>query len=79
MASNILTADDFSLSHELGVGDAEKERTQNDIAALVGMENAKQWFQKHMIKVKHAEETGDMTSLKTCMNLVLTGSPGTWA
>lgn len=75
--SNVLTADDFSLTHELGEGEAEKQRTAREIADLVGMDNAKQWFKKHMTKVRHAEETGDMRSLMTCMNLVITGNPGT--
>lgn len=71
-----LIADDFSIGATM-VEVHLKHKIDAEIQDLVGMSDAKSWFEQAKTKVKYVERTGDRTALKTCMNLVLTGNPGT--
>jgi hypothetical protein len=48
-----------------------------EVAALVGCANAKTFFRDLKAKVAFVEAGGSELVLKTCMNIVLTGNPGT--
>eukprot|EP01043_Picozoa_sp_COSAG02_P013867 COSAG02_NODE_561_length_20308_cov_42.799495_12_plen_2050_part_00 len=71
-----LIADDFAIGATM-VEVQLKDKIDAEIQDLVGMSDAKSWFEQAKTKVKYVERTGDRTALKTCMNLVLTGNPGT--
>jgi SpoVK/Ycf46/Vps4 family AAA+-type ATPase len=71
-----LIADDFAIGATM-VEVQLKDKIDAEIQDLVGMSEAKTWFAQAKTKVKYVERTGDRTALKTCMNLVLTGNPGT--
>jgi hypothetical protein len=72
----VLFAADFRMDVKLGNLQRMSEIDQ-EIDQLVGMEKAKLWFKNLKPKVKYVEKTGDRSALKTCLNLVLTGNPGT--
>ena len=75
-----LFASDFK--HELqknsslGVLD-EKQRIDQKISDLIGMETAKAQFEEIKKVVKYAVKTGDREALKQCRNIVVTGNAGT--
>lgn len=50
---------------------------ETEVAALVGMENVKQFFQAMRSKAEFVERGGDIVTLQTSLNLILTGNPGT--
>ena len=54
-----------------------KEAVNVELSGLVGMNEPKAWFEALKQKMRIVTLTGDRTPLNSCMNLVLTGSPGT--
>ena len=60
----------------LGVLD-EKQRIDQKIQNLIGMETAKAQFIEIKKVVKYAVRTGDREALKQCRNIVVTGNAGT--
>jgi SpoVK/Ycf46/Vps4 family AAA+-type ATPase len=69
-------ASDFNMDAKL-VEEQLKQEVDRDINDLIGMEEAKVVFQQAKAKVRYVEKTGDKSALKTCLNLVITGNPGT--
>jgi tRNA A37 threonylcarbamoyladenosine biosynthesis protein TsaE len=67
---------DFGIGKKLG-DELLKDQIDQELEQLVGMSEAKQWFQTLKNKVKLVDKTGDRTSLRTCLNMVITGNPGT--
>ena len=53
------------------------QEIEAEILNLIGMEDAKHWFSEVKKKVKYVEKTGDRAAARTCLNLVVTGNPGT--
>ena len=72
----MLTADDFAIGATM-VEMQLKDKIDAEIQDLVGLEDAKLWFEGMKKKVRYVDRTGDRTALKMCMNLVMTGNPGT--
>ena len=52
-------------------------KIEDELKCLIGMEQAHQWFEETKKKVAFVEKTGDRAAMKMCMNLVITGNPGT--
>ena len=60
------------------LGDTEvQEQIDTQIASLIGMLEAKQMFATVKRKVDYVEATGDHKVLQKCLNIVITGNPGT--
>lgn len=76
--SRILTADDFGISEQPTLGDEEeKEQVLAEVDAMIGMENIKQYFRNIEQSVRYVEQGGNFELLKTSLNMVITGNPGT--
>ena len=75
-AARVFVASDFNMDEKL-VEEQLKSEVDRDIRDLIGMEVAKRSFESSKAKVKYVEKTGDKSALKTCLNLVITGNPGT--
>eukprot|EP01051_Picozoa_sp_SAG22_P034645 SAG22_NODE_15832_length_339_cov_0.662500_1_plen_101_part_01 len=76
--SQILIAEDYGIiERPLYVRDQEKAIIDAEMDAMIGMDGAKQMMQEFKTKVQYVEATRDVKVLQTCLNLVLTGSPGT--
>jgi hypothetical protein len=76
----VLTAEDFGIDQQKGpqLGNLEKQReVEAEVDALVGMDNVKEFFTRMKTKVQYIERGGDMSTLRTSLNMVLTGNPGT--
>jgi SpoVK/Ycf46/Vps4 family AAA+-type ATPase len=71
-----LTASDFGIGEKLGDAQLKREIDQ-EVADMIGMAEAKQWFEQLKNKVRLVDKTGDRTILKTCMHMIITGNPGT--
>ena len=69
-------ASDFNMDAKL-TEERLKVEVDRDIQDLIGMEEAKRSFEQVKAKVRYVEKTGDKSALKTCLNLVITGNPGT--
>lgn len=67
---------DFEVDKRLGSTQLQKQADE-EVQSLVGMSEAKEWFKELKKKVAYVEKTGDRTVLKTCLNMVITGNPGT--
>jgi SpoVK/Ycf46/Vps4 family AAA+-type ATPase len=73
-----LCAIDFGLeNNELGAGETEKQNVENELEALIGMENVKKFFHKMRDTAAFVELTGKVDALGGCLHLILTGNPGT--
>lgn len=57
--------------------EAERKRIQTELDSLVGMSEAKEFLQKVMKRADFVRQGGSPAVLQVCMNLVLTGNPGT--
>ena len=68
---------DFGIGKEMGAGVDERAAVEKEIEDLIGMEEGKEWFRKFKAKVDFVEKTQDRSVLQTCLNLVITGNPGT--
>ena len=72
----ILLSDDFNIGAKLG--DATLiAQIDNEVNDLIGMDEAKLWFKNLKQMIKLVDKTGDKSPLKVCLNMVLTGNPGT--
>ena len=58
-------------------GRAAREKVDAEIDALVGMGDAKELLEQLRRKVQYFQRGGRPEVLQTCLNLVLTGNPGT--
>ena len=76
-SKKVLSGDDFKIHERMGASDSEKDTIDGLVNELVGMEEVKQWFTELKAMVRHVEQSGDKTPLKACLNIVLTGNPGT--
>jgi len=75
--SEHLTAADFDIGVPLGEGLEQKAALDEEVGRLVGMAKAKQWFSEVRQKVAFVEQTGTRSDLRVCLNLIITGNPGT--
>jgi len=73
-----LTADDFGIGGELGESKEKKDLIDQELDKLVGMQDGKEMFQQYK-DIVLAVESGIQSrqALKVCMNLIITGNPGT--
>jgi SpoVK/Ycf46/Vps4 family AAA+-type ATPase len=78
VTSPFLTSDDFGIKATLGETQEVKDALDVKLDRLVGMHEAKELFEDYR-NVIAAVESGIQTkqALKTCLNLVITGNPGT--
>jgi SpoVK/Ycf46/Vps4 family AAA+-type ATPase len=76
LGSTSLLPIDFNIGQKLG-DEILKEQIDKEVSELIGMTEAKKWFTTLKNKVKLVDKTGDRTSLRTCLNMVITGNPGT--
>eukprot|EP01051_Picozoa_sp_SAG22_P008285 SAG22_NODE_622_length_8493_cov_196.309864_7_plen_1412_part_00 len=73
-----LLASDFGITDTPKyIHDAEKAKVDAELAELVGMHGAKEMFDGFKQTVEYVEATRDVKLLQTCLNLVITGNPGT--
>ena len=77
MCGTLLVADDFEMNTPLGSTDDDKAELDREVEGMIGMSEAKQWFRDLKSKVKLVEKTGDRAVLKMCLNVIITGNPGT--
>jgi SpoVK/Ycf46/Vps4 family AAA+-type ATPase len=76
--SKAIKAEDYGiLERPQYVRDQEKAVIDAEMDAMIGMPGAKQMMQEFKTKVEYVEATRDVKVLQTCLNLVLTGAPGT--
>ena len=76
--SRVLTADDFGISEQPTLGDEEeKAKILQEVDAMIGMENIKGYFRSIEQSVRYVEQGGNFELLKTSLNMVITGNPGT--
>ena len=68
---------DFGIGGALGAGEIARKEVEDEIMGLIGMDVGKEWFRKFKAKVDYVEKTQDRSVLQTCLNLVITGNPGT--
>ena len=75
----VLTAADFGIGDRPSIGEAQskKEEIENEIANLVGMSAAKEFFAEIKTNAMYVEAGGSIEAIKFAMNIVITGSPGT--
>ena len=76
--SKFLVAGDYGITETPQyVRDAEKAKIDAEMNAMIGMDTAKELLQEFKTKVEYVEATRDVKVLQTCLNLIITGSPGT--
>ena len=76
--SRVLTADDFGISEQPTLGDEEeKQQVLAEVDAMIGMDNIKQYFRNIEQSVRYVEQGGNFELLKTSLNMIITGNPGT--
>jgi len=75
--SEALTAADFEIDTPLGEGEEEKAAIDEEVRNLIGMQKAKDWFAQVRQKVAFVEQTGTRSDLRVCLNIIITGNPGT--
>lgn len=75
--SNSLTAADFEIGAALGESVQLKEAIDQEVEQLIGMASAKEWFKQIRQKVSFVEQTGTKSDLRVCLNVIITGNPGT--
>ena len=75
-----LTASDYGIDTggpRLGKNDEIKDAVMEELDGLVGMEKVKDFFMSMRKKVEYIEMGGSMDTLKTSLNMIITGNPGT--
>eukprot|EP01051_Picozoa_sp_SAG22_P010407 SAG22_NODE_936_length_6422_cov_3.290843_1_plen_1340_part_00 len=78
VADDCLTAEDFGIVEVVAEDRATmKAAVDAEIDALVGCANAKAFIKDIKAKVAYVEAGGNPTVLRTCLNIVITGNPGT--
>jgi len=75
--SECLISGDFEIGAPLGEGEEERKVIDTLVADLIGMQKAKDWFAQVRHKVAFVEQTGTKSDLRVCMNIIITGNPGT--
>ena len=76
--SRVLTADDFGISEQPTLGDEEEKAVVlAEVDAMVGMDNVKAYFRQIEQSVRYVEQGGNFQLLKTSLNMMITGNPGT--
>eukprot|EP00927_Polykrikos_kofoidii_P040267 TRINITY_DN34456_c0_g1_i1.p1 TRINITY_DN34456_c0_g1~~TRINITY_DN34456_c0_g1_i1.p1 ORF type:complete len:1702 (-),score=292.40 TRINITY_DN34456_c0_g1_i1:339-5444(-) len=75
--SEYLTPEDFEIGAPLGEGAEQKAAIDEEVRRLVGMSKAKDWFDQVRQKVAFVEKTGTQSDLRVCLNIIITGNPGT--
>jgi len=69
---------DFGIGEETDDAVDEAKASVNEaVAKLIGMKEAKSMFATYVQKMRYVEMTGDFAVLQKCMNIVITGNPGT--
>ncbi|CAK0815826.1 unnamed protein product [Prorocentrum cordatum] len=76
-SSERLTSADFEVGAPLGEGAEQKNAIDEEVRNLVGMSEAKRWFEEVRTKVAFVEQTGTKSDLRVCLNIIITGNPGT--
>ena len=61
----------------IGEGKEQKDAIDEEVSNLVGMTKAKEWFAQVRQKVAFVEQTGTRSDLRVCLNIIITGNPGT--
>ena len=77
-ASVELIAGDFGIGLKLGESQEKKDALDRELERLIGMDEAKELFASYK-DIVSAVESGlqSRSALKVCLNLVITGNPGT--
>ncbi|CAE8592115.1 unnamed protein product, partial [Polarella glacialis] len=75
--SERLTVEDFEVGAPLGEGKEQKDAIDEEVGNLIGMGKAKEWFAQVRQKVAFVEQTGTRSDLRVCLNIIITGNPGT--
>jgi len=75
--SELLTLTDFEVGAPLGEGNEQKAAIDEEVGNLIGMGKAKDWFGQVRQKVAFVEQTGTRSDLRVCLNIIITGNPGT--
>ncbi|CAE7223281.1 spoVK [Symbiodinium microadriaticum] len=75
--SEFLTKEDFEVGAPIGEGKEQKDAIDEEVSNLVGMIKAKEWFAEVRQKVAFVEQTGTRSDLRVCLNIIITGNPGT--
>ena len=78
LADELLIAEDFGIVETPVVAVAElKDAVDAEIDALIGCDQAKDFIKDIKAKVAYVEAGGNPVVLRTCLNVVITGNPGT--
>ena len=75
--SERLTKEDFEVGAPIGEGREQKDAIDEEVGNLIGMTKAKEWFAQVRQKVAFVEQTGTRSDLRVCLNIIITGNPGT--
>ena len=75
-ANRTLRAVDFGISDDSADQDAIDE-IEEEVAGMVGMDDIKRFFANVRKKVQYVAAGGQPQVLRTCLNMVVTGNPGT--
>ena len=75
--SEFLTKEDFEVGAPIGEGKEQKDAIDEEVSNLVGMTKAKEWFAEVRQRVAFVEQTGTRSDLRVCLNIIITGHPGT--
>lgn len=75
--SEHLTKEDFEVGAPIGEGREQKDAIDEEVGNLIGMTKAKEWFAQVRQKVAFVEQTGTRSDLRVCLNIIITGNPGT--
>ena len=59
------------------IAEEEKDKILQEVDAMIGMENIKGYFRSIEQSVRYVEQGGNFELLKTSLNMVITGNPGT--
>ena len=73
-----LIASDYGIGLPLGESQQEKDALDRELDKLVGMDEAKELFQSYKDIIAAVEDgLQSRAALRVCLNLVITGNPGT--
>jgi hypothetical protein len=73
-----LTALDYGINEDITLGDPElQHEIEAEVQQLVGMRTVRKFFTVMKTKAQYVEKGGDPQTLRTSLNMVLTGNPGT--
>ena len=73
-----LLDEDFGISQEPTIGDVEeRQKIEAEVTGMIGMPSAKAFFLEIKKMVEYVEGGGNPQILRTSLNMVITGNPGT--